>query len=272
MKKTFTLIAAILGFVSLSTAQIGATAPDFTVTDLDGNTHNLYEYLDAGKVVIVDVSATWCNPCWEFHMASFLEDIQSIYGPEGTDQVRVLFYEGDAATTLADLQGTTGATQGDWLTGSNYPIINESPITLDLNIWAPFGFPTINVIRPSDKVIIEDLWNQWAAHPDSDLDAFAAMEEVINGVVGLNEITQAAWSVYPNPTNGVININSSQIHGNSVQLDVVNTMGQIVFSQLVQSTEISGTYALDLTHLDNGQYVLRMTDEKSVLTKTVNIQ
>lgn len=272
MKKTFTLIAAILGFVSLSTAQIGATAPDFTVTDLDGNTHHLYEYLDAGKVVIVDVSATWCNPCWEFHMASFLEDIQSIYGPEGTDQVRVLFYEGDAATTLADLEGSTAATQGDWLTGSNYPIINESPISLNLNIWAPQGFPTINVIRPSDKEIVEDLWNQWAAHPNNDLDAFAAMEEVINGVVGVNEIAQTSWSIYPNPGNGVIHINAAQIHGNVVQLDVVNTMGQIVFSKQVQSTEITGTYALDLTHLAKGQYMIRLTDENSVLTKSLSIQ
>ncbi|MGB1099979.1 MAG: TlpA family protein disulfide reductase, partial [Flavobacteriales bacterium] len=48
-------------------AQFG-TAPDFNVTDLDGNTHQLYaDILDQGLIAVVDVSATWCPPCWSLH-------------------------------------------------------------------------------------------------------------------------------------------------------------------------------------------------------------
>ena len=39
----------------------GTIAPDFTVTDIMGNTHNLYSYLNANKHVILDFSATWCG-------------------------------------------------------------------------------------------------------------------------------------------------------------------------------------------------------------------
>ncbi|MBK9192023.1 MAG: hypothetical protein IPM77_11195 [Crocinitomicaceae bacterium] len=42
MKKFFTTLTAGTLLSVSSFAQVGATAPDFTVTDLDGNTHNLY--------------------------------------------------------------------------------------------------------------------------------------------------------------------------------------------------------------------------------------
>src|ERR1041385_9992 len=71
MKKTLQLIAALaLSFFALeSKAQLadGSVAPNFTFTDMNGNTQDLYTYLNAGKSVVIDISATWCSPCWMFH-------------------------------------------------------------------------------------------------------------------------------------------------------------------------------------------------------------
>ena len=47
----------------------GSTAPDWTLTDILGTTHNLYTDLNAGKTVFIDVSATWCFrfQAWLYH-------------------------------------------------------------------------------------------------------------------------------------------------------------------------------------------------------------
>lgn len=154
----------LLLFVALCMAQLssyaqlpnGSVAPDFTLTDLDGVSHNLYDYLDQGKTVIIDVSATWCGPCWDFHNLGVLEDTYAEYGPNGTDEIVVLFVEGDTQTTLADLQGTGSNTQGNWLAGTDYPVINvtNNVMTDAYNIGY---FPTVYKICPNR--IIEELGN-----------------------------------------------------------------------------------------------------------------
>lgn len=83
-----------------------------------------------------------------------------MYGPNGTGQIRVIFYEGDANTGMNAITGTGGNTLGDWTAGITYPIVNESPLQLSLSVYAPLGFPTVNIIRPADREIVADVYNQ----------------------------------------------------------------------------------------------------------------
>lgn len=63
----------------------------------------------------------------------------------------VFFIEGDGTTTLADLQGTGTNTQGNWVAGTPYPIIDNAGIG---NSYAIRYFPTIYMICP-DRVVRE---------------------------------------------------------------------------------------------------------------------
>ena len=158
------MITILLSFILINVnvfSQLpdGSIAPNWTVTDIEGNSHTLYDYLDQGYSVVLDVSATWCSPCWGFHNAGTLDDIYAEHGPAGnegvntntTDDVMVFFFEGDGTTSLNDLYGPSSNSQGDWVTGVEYPIINSTALN---NPYEIGYFPTVYMICP-DRIITE---------------------------------------------------------------------------------------------------------------------
>lgn len=163
--------AFVVAGVQNANAQLanGCIAPDFTATDINGNSWNLYSILDQGKTVFIDISATWCGPCWSYHNSLNLENLYNQYGPLGTDEVRVFMVEGDGSTNTACLYGPSGcnsSTQGDWVTGTPYPIIDNASISSSYQISY---YPTIYMVTP-DRICRENSQITTAQH-------YAAMQQ-----------------------------------------------------------------------------------------------
>jgi hypothetical protein len=79
------------------------------------------------------------------HENHVLKNLYQAYGPNGSDEIMIIYVEGDAQTTTADLNGTGGNTTGDWLTGTPYPILDDASIASAYQITA---YPTIFTICP----------------------------------------------------------------------------------------------------------------------------
>lgn len=165
MKRFILIILAACFSASASFGQLadGSIAPDWTLTDLNGTSHNLYSYLDSGYTVFIDFSAVWCGPCWSYHTSGALEDLYINHGPAGypnvnantTNDVMVFFIEGDQSS-VAQLNGGSGSV-GNWVNGTPYPIIctdgtvNNAAVTSAYSIGY---WPTIYRVCP-DRVLIE---------------------------------------------------------------------------------------------------------------------
>ena len=149
--------------------------PNFIAQDINGNSHNLYSYLDDGKVVIVDVFTTWCTGCWINHKREKLANLYKTYGPEGTDELMILFVEGDADTPDASLYSENPF--GDWTENVPYPIFNPNQLdTTFLNAFAGNGVPTTNVICPNTRENIADIFESY-------------LEEIIEVIQECNSIS-----------------------------------------------------------------------------------
>lgn len=127
MKKLLSLVV-MAATLSTSWAQLpnGSVAPDFTMTDIYGESHNLYSYLDQGMSVILNFSAVWCGPCLAYKEEGILNDIYNAYGPDGSGDIMVLSFETEDQLGTEALYGEGQGTLGDFVTGTNYPIIDNA--------------------------------------------------------------------------------------------------------------------------------------------------
>lgn len=166
--RVFLVFLFLISATAPSNGQLpdGSLAPDFTATDLNGQTYHLYELLEQGKIVILEISATWCPPCWVYHNSGALQAFYNQYGPYGADKARVFFIEGDPNTNVECLFGALncgGGTIGNWTSGTNYPIINDHTIADAFEISF---YPSLFIICPNKKVYqagqvsAGELWEQ----------------------------------------------------------------------------------------------------------------
>jgi peroxiredoxin len=111
-------------------------APDFVLTDLDGNRHRLSDYL--GQVVMINFWATWCPPC-RAEMPSMQRAWEELE-PEGI--VMLGIDVGEDEETI-------------FVFTANYPV--EFPLLMDrdskvIGQWPVRGLPTTFVIDPEGRI------------------------------------------------------------------------------------------------------------------------
>ena len=131
MRKILLLIFTFL--ISINTyAQSGLLAgtgyaPNFTVNDINGNSHTLYNYLDSGKVVVLEFMSVTCGHCIQH--AAGTENSYIANGPSGTDKARFLGLEVNGSTNntaVANFASTYSVT---------FPIANNITATIGYQ-WA----------------------------------------------------------------------------------------------------------------------------------------
>ena len=113
-------------------------APNVTVVDLNGVTHDIYEYLDSGYVVVLELVSASCATCASY--ASGTENSYNLYGPGGNNSAKFIGLETNSNTTntmVSNFASTYGIT---------FPIANNIvPANINYQLYYT---PSYYVIYP----------------------------------------------------------------------------------------------------------------------------
>lgn len=155
MNKVFFYVFLCLSVISQAQVlnyQTGAPVPDFTVTDLNGQTHSLYNYTAQGKYVVLDFFAYWCTTCAA--TAPIIDNFYHAYGCNSGDVVVIgIELEGNNSQALA-FEANAGLPAGSFpvasgITGGGAAVHSA---------WGVSAFPTIAAISPSNTMLNNDIW------------------------------------------------------------------------------------------------------------------
>jgi hypothetical protein len=98
------------------------------------------------------------------------------------------------------------------------------------------------------------------------LDTFSVF---VNDVIGTKEIEAIeGLNIFPNPSNGDFNVKIELDGIHEVSIDVVNTLGQVVYSTSPESIS-ARQYPINLDNSPSGIYQIRIRVDKEFMTKTI---
>jgi len=239
MKKTLMIITVILTTLGFAYAQTNAT--DFTTNDCNGISHTLFDELNNDQVIVI----AWvmpCAPCATY--AGYASDAVQSFATSHPGRVKYYLADDFGNNTCSYLTG--------W--AANYNITADaifSDALLDMNDYGTTGMPKVVVLGKNTHTIY---YNE-NDNKTTQIGVENAITLALTTSVGIDEkANDLNLIAYPNPTNGIINVEySSKI---PAQLNVINMLGENVFSQNTNNTKKT---TIDLSNLNKGLYFLQMT-------------
>ena len=134
-------VAAVVGFAWVGRENYrpvltGSVAPDFLVVDMAGDEVALSDYL-GGKVLLVNVWATWCGPC-----VVEMPSMQRLYEALDGEDFEILAISVDALFGQRDIGGRAGGNLADFTTslGLTFPILHNPSGNIQ-SIYQTTGVP-----------------------------------------------------------------------------------------------------------------------------------
>jgi cytochrome c biogenesis protein CcmG, thiol:disulfide interchange protein DsbE len=143
----------------------GSAAPDFTATNLAGAPVNLSDY--KGKVVLVNVWATWCEPCKK-EMPSMERLRQQIHALPGGEDFEILAVSIDAASASPDEHGSASESDLEKFAkdmGLGFTILHDPGKTV-MELYQTTGVPESFIVGRDGAIALKRAADQeWDTPP-----------------------------------------------------------------------------------------------------------
>lgn len=229
----------------------GNVALDFPMVDCHGNSFNFYDILDRGQYVFIDCFFWHCDGCRV--IMPYIEEAYKYYGcntgdvffmeitPEDHDDV-CLLWEEEFGVEYPTIGKDGGSQRFTWMYGIN-------------------SFPNFVIIAPDHTIAYSWALDHFMVESFQSIkdafDLFGIREQLCN--IGVSEETAQEMVLYPNPTEGFININANGI------VRIYNAVGQLMGSFVAENEQImidtngypEGLYIVQVDGKNHGRFVVK---------------
>ena len=253
------------------------TAIDFTLTDIKGNTHNLYSILASGKYVCLDLFFLGCTPCVEklpyFHQA---------YLNYGCNNHDVFFMALSYDDSNFSLEYNDTIIFGP--SGSGFPIISgiEGGIgagDMAYNYtWS--GFPTNVLIAPDRSILmynaLSDGFISSGSDRDMKIESASSFDYYFSnhGIIQkpclttsiLEKKSGGEFGFFPNPAINSLKVSFNELGSKTISL--IDSQGKSLITSQTEETQVE----LNTESLNNGLYFLRVKSGRGERTEKVIVQ
>ncbi len=252
MKNFFTFCFLCLCVVGVRAQTV---AQDWTRTDCDGTSYNLFTDCDSGNVVIMEFVMMNCSSC--VTAAKGLHPIVTDYETSHPGKVKIYSISYNNTTTCTSMQNwkkTSGATWPVFTNGAS-----------DISYYGGFGMPTIVIVGGKDKTI----YFQKMGYSTSDNATIRkSIDDAIGGTASVKNVKQSTSlvSLYPNPASNLLRFTL----GNDLVVSSVKVFS-MTGAEVLSANHLSSN-ELNISSLSNGVYYVSLTTaDGSILTRQFTV-
>ena len=89
---------------------------------------------------------------------------------------------------------------------------------------------------------------------------------------GIDEQDITSFGIYPNPTDGKVNLIIGETLQSEAHIEVYNLLGELMLTKDVNQLQKGETFSLDLHHFVSGLYIIKLSTENGSCSKKVSVK
>lgn len=259
------LLLIILLFLSTTMTAQQREVGDFTITDTEGNVLNLYDHLDEGYTVFIDLFYTTCTWCQYYSPI-----IEEIYQNTGAGQENILFWgisnhSFDTDSAIDQYKAEYGISNPCAGIEGNGPEAHD--VVVDGQNF--MGWPSYAVICPDRRIYFDPVFPPTVTGFNPYFEQCEAVS--VDEFPKVDRMTGAA-DIYPNPASSGIHINLGPAWYSNVVVEILNSGGMVLKREALELQPGEMPIRFGVETLPSGIYLVRIrSDEKIIGTQKISI-